>query len=756
MIAKRIVRERGASNFRRLGRYILDGAAEEEQAVMARMADYILGAEKSRAANVRFSNCISTDAELALKEILATQAMNKRAKGDRTYHLVISFPPGERPAPSQLEDIERVLCERIGLGGHQRLSATHLDTGHLHLHVAINKIHPESFRCAEPYYDKRRLMQTCVELEAKHGLIRTAHGEVLTMREATRTARQTMLALLQSNILPKLLMTGPQTWEELHRLLRDHGLELRLRGAGLVFQNTGGTVRVKASSVAREFSLKALTDKFGPYDNSVTTGMPLYRDLFTPRQLAAMVTFSDLAGEVRALVLEDANASPKLSGRPTPDKPLAEGGAGPVAYADAVVTYLSFAIDKCSDYSSSLCRWLNQPKNEIVGNTFGRQALPMVWSYAEANPFGKVGGAIEHQIAYINKALEANCITGRAGSVFQIDAAKNNYPKISPCISTDPPYYDNIGYADLSDYFYIWMRRSLRSIYPELLRRLETPKADELVATPYRHGGRDNAEAHFMKGMSLALAAMGHAANDNPLAIYYAYKQSETRSDGLLSPGWVAFLQAVVDAGLQVDGTWPVRSEFSGRLIASGTNALAASVVLVCRKRPQDAAAVGRRQFLRELKPVMADAILAHQKAGIPLPDRRQAAIGPGIGVFSKYSIVREADDSPMRVGTALALINKEVDALLSQGTEDLDAETRFALEWYQMHGYGTRKGGSGVDDDAVGPGQKRRHDEAHALAAARGRDRKHMLGAVMTQIMQALFGTVAPGADINPLPAFP
>jgi hypothetical protein len=177
MIAKRIVRERGASNFRRLGRYILDGAAEEEQAVMARMADYILGAEKSRAANVRFSNCVSMDAELALKEILATQAMNKRAKGDHTYHLVVSFPPGERPTPSQLDDIERVLVARIGLGGHQRLSAIHLDTGHLHLHVAINKIHPESFRCVEPYYDKRRLMQACVELEAKHGLTRTAHGK---------------------------------------------------------------------------------------------------------------------------------------------------------------------------------------------------------------------------------------------------------------------------------------------------------------------------------------------------------------------------------------------------------------------------------------------------------------------------------------------------------------------------------------------------------------------------------------------------
>jgi hypothetical protein len=269
MIAKRIVRERGASNFRRLGRYILDGAAEEEQAVMARMADYILGAEKSRAANVRFSNCVSTDAELALKEILATQAMNRRAKGDRSYHLVISFPPGERPMLSQLEDVERVLVERIGLGGHQRLSATHLDTGHLHLHVAINKIHPQSFRCVEPYYDKRRLMQACVELEAKHGLMRTAHGEFADVRQATRTMREAMLTLLRSDILPKALTKrGPQTWEELHRVLSEQGLELRLRGAGLVFQNPGGTVRVRASSVARELSLKALTYKLGPYQAS--------------------------------------------------------------------------------------------------------------------------------------------------------------------------------------------------------------------------------------------------------------------------------------------------------------------------------------------------------------------------------------------------------------------------------------------------------------------------------------------------------
>jgi hypothetical protein len=300
MIAKRIVRERGASNFRRLGRYILNGAAEEEQAVMARMADYILGAEKSRAANVRFSNCVSTDAELALKEILATQAMNKRAKGDRTYHLVISFPPGERPTLSQLEDIERVLVERVGLGGHQRLSATHLDTGHLHLHVAINKIHPESFRCVEPYYDKRRLMQACMELEAKHGLIPTAHGEVANTREASRTAREAMLALLRLDILPKTLTKpGPQTWEELHRVLREQGMELRLRGAGLVFQNPGGTVRVKASSVARELSLKALTDKLGPYQASAATDEAVSRS--PARKIGAASLYQRYAAERAAV-----------------------------------------------------------------------------------------------------------------------------------------------------------------------------------------------------------------------------------------------------------------------------------------------------------------------------------------------------------------------------------------------------------------------------------------------------------------------
>jgi len=455
-------------------------------------------------------------------------------------------------------------------------------------------------------------------------------------------------------------------------------------------------------------------------------GLNRYDKLFSPRQLTALVALSDLVGEVRERVLKDAQGAKRLSNRGNLECPLAEGGNGPVAYADAVATYLAFALDKSTDYMSSLCRWLNQPKNEIVGNTFGRQALPMVWGYAEANPFAGVGGAIEQQASYIAKVLETNCSSELPGKVYQIDAPQNNYPLTAPLISTDPPYYDNIGYADLSDYFYVWMRRSLRSVFPDLLRRLETPKGNELVATAYRHGGRNAAELHFMQGMQGALAAMLRASCDSPLAVYYAYKQSEARTDGIMSPGWVAFLQAVIDTGLQIDGTWPIRSEFSGRLIASGTNALAASVVLVCRKRSENAPTTGRREFLRELKPVMESAIRDHQKAGIPLPDRRQAAIGPGIGVFSRYGLVREANDSPMRVAIALALINKEIDSLLAEGTEELDAETRFALEWYQMQGFFLKIGGSG---DAIAQLQAFNLSEARINASgifrAKGGDAK-------------------------------
>lgn len=478
---------------------------------------------------------------------------------------------------------------------------------------------------------------------------------------------------------------------------------LGARLMAVVAEGKGGRVYVSPTSPheqAAEIERPEVADmeQALPHDPrnfwTVQYGLDTFGKLFTSRQLRALTVFSDLIVEARDRVLSDASASKLLVLRKDPVRPLADGGAGPVAYADAVATYLGFALSKLADRGSSLCSWFTE--RDSTRPTFARQALPMVWDYAELNTLNAGTGTFLGAAQWTAESVEGGHVNVRPGAASVVAAQRNNYPIRNALFSTDPPYYDNIGYSDLSDFFYVWLRKTLAPFYPDIFRRVLVQKSEELVATPYRHGGKAQAEAHFMAGMSDALLAMNNASTDAPLAVYYAFKQSEISTEGVLSPGWAAFLQAVVGAGLQVDGTWPIRTELSNRMIASGSNALAASVVLVCRKRPQDAAAIGRREFVRELKPVMAEAILAHQKAGIPLPDRRQAAIGPGIGVFSKYSMVREADDSAMRVSTALALINNEIDALLAEGTEELDPETRFALEWYQIHGYDERKGGAG------------------------------------------------------------
>ena len=422
-------------------------------------------------------------------------------------------------------------------------------------------------------------------------------------------------------------------------------------------------------------------------------GMRKWKDLFTPRQLTALTTFSDLAQAARERALQDAKATPAFAKRKSDAKSLAEGGAGPSAYADAVATYLAFAVDKSADYWSSICSW--HTSGEFIRNTFGRQAIPMVWDFAETNPLSTSSGNWNSGLDWAFKFLSAHYPTTE-GFASPVDAPNNSYPIRPALISTDPPYYDNIGYAELSDFFYVWLRKSIKKEFPDLFRRVLTPKMEELVATPYRYGGQAQAEEHFMSGMSEAMKVMKQASVNGPLAIYYAFKQAEMRDDGVLSPGWAAFLQAVVNAGLQVDGTWPVRTEMANRQIASGTNALASSVVLVCRARPDAAPVISRRDFVRELKLAMKEAIRDHQEAGIPLPDRRQAAIGPGIGVFSKYRAVREVDDSEMTVATALALINKEIDEILNEGTEALDAETRFALEWHELHGQKKVEHGAG------------------------------------------------------------
>ena len=326
--------------------------------------------------------------------------------------------------------------------------------------------------------------------------------------------------------------------------------------------------------------------------------------------------------------------------------------------------------------------------------TFGRQALPMVWDYAESNTFSGMAGDFGVSLNNMMRVLrDAN--PQSAGSIGNINASKNSFPIRPIVISTDPPYYDNIGYADLSDFFYVWLKRSLGGVWPNLFRRLTTPKTDELVATPYRHGGKEEAEAFFMQGMGEALTAMRKAATDaEPLTIYYAFKQSELAAEGVTSAGWASFLQAVVDAGLAVDGTWPVRTELANRMIAKDSNALASSIVLVCRKRGEAAQTVTRAEFIRALKREMPEAVDKIRKAGVGPVDMPQSIIGPGMGVFTRFARVLEDDDSAMGVKTALALINRVWGEIENDLDANFDPETQVALAWFATYGFDARTSG--------------------------------------------------------------
>lgn len=424
---------------------------------------------------------------------------------------------------------------------------------------------------------------------------------------------------------------------------------------------------------------------------TVDYGLDTFGKLFTDRQLVALNTFSDLVHEARAQVEADALAS----GMNPDDTPLRDGGKGAKAYAEAVSVYLAFSTDKCTDYWSSICTWHNS--GEKMRNTFGRQAIPMTWDYAEANPFCSSSGNWTAMRDWVWKTVDA-FVPSQSGVQRQHDAQTVDYPE-NAVISSDPPYYDNIGYADLSDFFFAWMKPALRPVYPNIFGVLATPKVEELVATPYRHGGREAAEAFFLDGMKKAIANMARQSSDeHPATIYYAFKQSEVAQEGISSTGWATFLQAVVEAGYAVVGTWPMRTEMANRMIASGTNALANSVVLVCRKKEATAEVITRAEFIRALKRELPPAIAELQAANIAPADMPQSAIGPGMGVFSRYKAVLESDDSPMSVKTALQLINRELDEYLGGIEGEFDADTRFAITWFHQNGNG--KGDYGVADN--------------------------------------------------------
>jgi putative DNA methylase len=413
----------------------------------------------------------------------------------------------------------------------------------------------------------------------------------------------------------------------------------------------------------------------------VPYGLKEWGDLFTPRQLVALTTFADLVGEAREQLIQDAIAA----GLPDDGRGLEGGGKGACAYADAVTVYLAFSIDKAADYWSTICTW--HSSKELIRNTFGRQAIPMTWDYVETNIFSDSSGNVSSGIEWAQKVIIMFPSETR-GVAIQAKAQQQDISR-DRIVSTDPPYYDNIGYADLSDYFYVWLRRSLKSAFPELFATLAVPKAEELVATPYRHGSKLMAEAFFLHGMTQAMCRLSQQAHSAfPVTIYYAFKQAETESSGTSSTGWETFLDAVIQAGFGISGTWPMRTELGNRMVGSGTNALASSIIIVCRARPTNAPTATRREFLMALKSELPLSLTHLQRGNIAPVDLAQAAIGPGMAIYTRYAQVLDAAGKPVSVREALTLINQTLDEVLAEQEGDFDGDTRWALSWFEQFGF--------------------------------------------------------------------
>jgi len=444
-------------------------------------------------------------------------------------------------------------------------------------------------------------------------------------------------------------------------------------------------------------------------------GMTKHRDLFTPRQLVALTTFSDLVGEARERVLRDAATA---SDRDAP------------AYADAVATYLAFAVDRVADRHTTIATWDSSPTKLQLRNTFARQALPMTWDFGEGNPFAASSGTLGPSVGWVAEAVASSPVDA-SGTARQHDATRATNDAVEPMVSTDPPYYDNVPYADLSDFFYVWLRRSLGGIYPELFGTLLTPKAAELVADSTRYGGREPARSHFEDGLATAFERLRAVADPSvPVTVYYAFKQAESDDDNddgsiaVASTGWETMLEGLLASGFAIDGTWPMRSELANRMRSLGSNALASSIVLVCRSRAADAGITTRKDFVASLKRELPEALRTLQHGNIAPVDLAQSAIGPGMAVFSRYARVLEPDGSAMRVRTALGLINAVLDEILAEQEGEFDPDTRWAIAWYEQHGmkdaeYGVAETLSKAKNTSVGG-----LVEAGIVAAARGRVR--------------------------------
>lgn len=410
-------------------------------------------------------------------------------------------------------------------------------------------------------------------------------------------------------------------------------------------------------------------------------GMTLWRDLYSPRQLLALSTISEILGEVRKRI--EGNAILLIDDK----KPLSEGGNGRTAYADAIITYLAFAIDRMTDRNSTICSWTTS--REHARNVFARQAIPMTWDFAENNPIGNSSGSFNNCLAGICKTLEI-LPTNNFAITLQRDA-RARISEVGSCvISTDPPYYDNIGYADLSDYFYVWLRRNVKSIWPDECATLLTPKVEELIASSIRAGSKEAANKHFELGMEGVFTKAAENCDERyPATVFYAFKASESEERGNISTGWETFLSGLLNSGFAVTATWPIRTELASKIgVGAGDNMLASSIILACRKRSITAAMATRGEFIAALRSEMAPAIGILQVENIAPVDMAQSAIGPGIAIFSRYSRVVEADGQPMTVRTSLSLINEVLAEVLSGEESEFDADTRFAVTWFEQFGH--------------------------------------------------------------------
>ena len=479
--------------------------------------------------------------------------------------------------------------------------------------------------------------------------------------------------------------------------IRNEGMQKRL-GADLmavVAEGKNGRLYVSPDELQKK---AANVDKPADYPSGVLSGkarvnVSLYgfdetSDLFTNRQLTALTTFSALVGEAQKKAEADAIAASLVDD----NIGLADGGFGARAYGEAIAIYLAFTIDKMADRGSTICGWDTQ--RDGVTNTFGRQAIPMKWDFAEANPFSNSSGCFDNVMMWITKCILEFPASSKA-DVRQFDAQQDCGLR-NIMVSTDPPYYDNIDYADLSDYFFVWMRNSLQKFYPELFATLLSPKSPELVATPYRHDGdMSKAKSFFESGMFKACQLICQYAADNiPTTIYFAFKQNDTDKDNkTASSGWETMLSSLINANFAIVGTWPMRTELTTAL-KSSMNALASSIVLVCRKRAEDARSVTRREFINALHREIRPALKKLQSANLAPVDLAQSAIGPGIGVFSRYRSVLEADGKPMSVRAALQIINQELDAFYNEQEGELDRESRFCVELFNQSAFNTIKFG--------------------------------------------------------------